>query len=75
MIKLNFDKCIIILDGCYYRYSCLDKGQFNYIPRDNSHKLYWVDHITYMKVKISKGISIMYKVRRHLNKYSLKIYY
>ena len=40
------------------------------------HKLNWIDHITYVKNKISKGIGIMYKARRYLNKGSLKnIYY
>ena len=35
-----------------------------------------VDHITYVKNKISKGIGIMYKARRYLNKVSLKnLYY
>ena len=32
------------------------------------HKLNWIDHITYVKNKISKGIGIMYKARRYLNK-------
>ena len=36
------------------------------------HKLNWIDHITYVKSKISKGIGIMYKARRYLNKISLK---
>ena len=40
------------------------------------HKLNWIDHITYVKNKISKGIGIMYKARRYLNKVSLKnLYY
>ena len=36
------------------------------------HKLNWIDHITYVKNKISKGIGIMYKARKYLNKVSLK---
>ena len=36
------------------------------------HKLNWLDHITYVKAKISKGIAIMYKARKYLKKYSLK---
>ena len=32
------------------------------------HKLNWIDHITYVKAKISKGIGIMYKARQYLNK-------
>ena len=39
------------------------------------HKLNWIDHITYVKAKISKGIGIMYKARRHLNKHSLRSLY
>ena len=39
------------------------------------HKLNWIDHITYVKAKISKGIGIMYKARRHLNKHSLRNLY
>ena len=35
-------------------------------------KLNWLDHITYVKAKISKGIGIMYKARKYLNKNSLK---
>ena len=39
-------------------------------------KLNWIDHITYVKAKISNGIGIMYKARRHLNKHSLRnLYY
>ena len=36
------------------------------------HKLNWLDHITYVKAKISKGINIMCKSRKYLNKNSLK---
>ena len=32
------------------------------------HKLNWVQHITYVKNKIAKGIGIMYKARRFLTK-------
>ena len=40
------------------------------------HKLNWIDHITYVKAKISKEIGIMYKARRHLSKHSLRnLYY
>ena len=38
------------------------------------HKLNWLDHITYVKAKISKRIGIMYKARKYLNKNSLKTY-
>ena len=35
------------------------------------HKLNWIDHIAYIKNKISKGIGIMYRARNFLNKSSL----
>ena len=35
------------------------------------HKLNWIDHISYVRNKVSKGIGIMYKTRRFLNKKSL----
>ena len=38
------------------------------------HKLNLLDHITYVKAKISKRIGIMYKARKYLNQNSLKIY-
>ena len=34
-------------------------------------KMSWIQHIAYVKNKISKGIGIMYKARRYLNKKSL----
>ena len=37
-------------------------------------KLNWLDHITYVKAKISKGIGIKHKGRKCLNQNSLKIY-
>ena len=37
------------------------------------HKLNWLDHITYVKAKISKRIGIMYKARKYLNKNSLHL--
>ena len=40
------------------------------------HKLNWIDHIIYVKNKLSKGMGIVYKARRYLNKGSLKnLYY
>ena len=39
------------------------------------HKLNWFDHTTYVKAKISKGIGIMYKTRKYLNKNNLKNVY
>ena len=35
------------------------------------HKLNWIDHIAYIKNKISKGIDIMYRARNFLNKSTL----
>ena len=39
------------------------------------HKLNWLNHITYVKGKISKRIGIMYKARKYLNKNSFKNIY
>ena len=39
------------------------------------NKLNWIDHITYVKNKISKGLGIMYKARRYLHKSSLRNIY
>ena len=40
------------------------------------HKLNWIDHIAYVKNKISKGIGIIYKARSVLSKTSLvSLYY
>ena len=35
------------------------------------HKVSWIQHISYVKNKISKGIGIMYKARRYLRSKSL----
>ena len=40
------------------------------------HKLNWIEHIAYVKNKISKGIGIMYKARQYLSKCTLlNLYY
>ena len=39
------------------------------------HKLNWIEHISYVKSKISKGIGIMYKARQLLTKKALLILY
>ena len=35
------------------------------------HKVSWIQHISYVKNKISKGIGIMYKARRYFGSKSL----
>ena len=40
----------------------------NYIGVIIDHKLNWIEHISYVKSKISKGIGIMYKARQFLSK-------
>ena len=35
------------------------------------NKLSWIQHISYIKSKISKGIGIMYKTRNYINKNAL----
>ena len=39
------------------------------------HKLNWIEHISYVKRKMSKGIGIMYKARRFLTKKALLMLY
>ena len=39
-----------------------------------NHKLNRLNHITYVKAKISKEIGIKYKAKEYLNKSSLKMY-
>ena len=39
------------------------------------HKLNWIEHISYVKSKISKGIGIMYKERQFLTKKALLMLY
>ena len=40
------------------------------------HKLNWIEHIAYVKNKISKGIGIMHKARQYLSKCTLlNLYY
>ena len=34
-------------------------------------KMSWVQHLTYVKSKVSKGIGIMYQARKYLDKNSL----
>ena len=39
------------------------------------HKLNWIEHISYVKSKMSKGIAIMYKARQFLTKKALLMLY
>ena len=39
------------------------------------HKLNWIEHISYVKSKTSKGIGIMYKARQFLTKKALLMLY
>ena len=39
------------------------------------HKLNWIEHISYVKSKKSKGIGIMYKARQFLTKKALLMLY
>ena len=39
------------------------------------HKLNWIEHISYVKSKISKGIGMMYKARQFLTKKTLLMLY
>ena len=47
--------------------STLSKTQnLKYLGVILDHKVSWIQHISYVKNKISKGIGIMYKARRYL---------
>ena len=49
---------------------------FKYLGVILDSKVSWIQHITYVKNKVSKGIDIMYKARKYLNKQSLiNLYY
>ena len=62
-IKLKI-KADVIMNG-----SLLNRAnQVKYLGIIIDHKLNWVQHITYVKNKIAKGVGIMYKARRFLNK-------
>ena len=50
-------------------------NSIKYIGVIIDNKLNWIDHITYVKNKISKGLGIMYKARRYLHKSSLRNLY
>ena len=72
-IKCDTDSTLeIIMDnGILTKTSCL-----KYLGVIIDQKLNWIEHISYVKNKISKGIGIMYKARRHLDKKSLlNLYY
>ena len=42
-----------------------------YLGVIQDNKLSWIQHISYVKSKISKGIGIMYKARNYINKNAL----
>ena len=54
----------------------LDYVKYMYLGVIIDHKLNWIEHIAYVKNKISKGIGIMYKARQYLSKCTLlNLYY
>ena len=59
-ISLIIDNCTISKTDC-----------FKYLGVIIDCKLSWIPHITYVKNKVSKGIGIIYKARRYLNRRSL----
>ena len=55
--------------------SILSKTQyFKYIGVLLDHTVSWIQHITYVKNEIAKGMGIMYKARRYLSPKVLLIY-
>ena len=65
-IKINITADVIMNDTLLNR-----ANQVKYLGIIIDHKLNWVQHITYVKNKIAKGIGIMYKARRFLSKVCL----
>ena len=65
-VKYNSKHCIKI-DDCSLNKVISAK----YLGVIIDYKLNWIDHIAYIKNKISKGIGIMYRARNFLNKSSL----
>ena len=65
-IKYDSKHCIK-MDDC----SLNKVNSAKYLGVIIDHKLNWIDHIAYIKNKISKGIGIMYRARNFLNKSSL----
>ena len=64
-IKCNNDSTRdIIMDNSILR----KPSSLKYLGEIVDQKLNWIEHISYVKNKISKGIGIMYKARRHLDK-------
>ena len=57
-------------------YTLSKTKNLKYIGVILDHKVSWIQHISYVKNKISKGIGIMYKARRYLGSKSLvKLYH
>ena len=65
-IKINITAVVIMNDTLLNR-----ANQVKYLGIIIDHKLNWVQHITYVKNKIAKGIDIMYKASRFLSKVCL----
>ena len=72
-IKCDTDSTLdIIMDNSILRKT----SSLKYLGVIVDQKLNWIEQISYVKNKISKGIGIMYKARRHLDKKSLlSLYY
>ena len=60
------------MDIIKYKQILTKVNSIKYLGITLDHKLNWLDHNTYVKANISKGIGIMYKARKNLNKNSLK---
>ena len=87
MLSLNANKSFFMI---FYR-SRIKSNVINKVVIDNheltqvnrakylsviiDQKLNWMEHISYVKSKISKGIAIMYKARQFLTKKALLMLY
>ena len=70
-IKTNFI-CTILLDSA----KLIKVEYVKYLGVIIDHKLNWIEHIAYVKNKISKRIGILYKARQYLSKCTLlNLYY
>ena len=66
-MKLSMNSIKLFMDKTNLReVECI---QYFGVILDNT--LLWIQHISYVKNKISKGIGIMYKARNYINKKTL----
>ena len=60
---------------CINNFTLSKTQQFKYFGVLLDHTVSWIQHISYVKNKIAKGMSIMYNARRYFSPKSLVILY